>query len=171
MKAKNIAVSGVLTFAYLFAATLLCLLVEAFLLMVLDKIILLSFPVQTAIRLVIYTAGVPAIAGFVAYHEGYQTAACTVSDSILGTVLSAVLQLLLALLFHFQACVAGGVRFAVGFLHQGTGVSFEGIAKAPAWLFLSVFAVYTALYAAVLTVCRMAGTRQRLSQRAELNLG
>lgn len=170
MKIKNIAVSGILTFAYILSSVLLCTLVDAFLLMVLDKIILLPFLVQTIIRLVIYTAGVPTIAGFVAYYEGYRTADGSVSDSLLGVVTFAVLHALLCLLFHFHAFMAGGVRFAVGLINQGTDVSFEGIAEAPVGLFLGVFILYTAIYAATLTVCRSKGAHKRMAERALLNL-
>lgn len=170
MKMKNAAVSGILTFTYLLSSILLCTLVDALLLMILDKIVLLSFPVQTIIRLVIYSLGVPAIIGFVSYHEGYQTASARVLDSVVGTLLSAILHILLCLLFHFQAFIAGGIRFATGLIRQGMTVSFEGIAETPTFLFLCIFAVYTILYGIVVTICRYKGTQKRLAERAMLQL-
>ena len=90
------------------------------------------------------------------------------SDSILGVAFSAILYLLLGLLFHFQAFIAGGVRFAAGLLYYGGAVTHEGITLIPTGLFLGVFLGYTALYAAVLTCCRFYGAQKRIIDRAEL---
>ncbi len=169
MKIKHTLVSGLLTFFYTMASILVCLVVEALLLYILDRIILISYPVQTIIRMVIYTVGAAALIGFLGYHEAYREADASTSESVLGSLLAAVPHLLLSLLFHFQGFIAGGVRFTAGLVYHGWAVSHERVATTPIGVFLVVFLLYTVLYAATLAVCKYFGAKQRLIDRAELH--
>lgn len=168
MKIKDAFLSGLFSFLYIIASIIICMVVEAMLLFFIDKIIYVPYPVQTIIRVIIYTVGGAVLLGFLAYHEGYREAACAPVEVILGVIFAAVPHLLLSLLFHFQGFIAGGVRFVAGLCYYGWDITHELVAETPLRLFLSFFARYTLLYAAVLTVFKYMGAKRRLIDRAEL---
>lgn len=168
MKIKHPALSGLFIFCHIFASVLICMVVESMLLVAIDKFIYISYPVQTVIRIVIYTAGTLGLLTFLSYHEGYREAAFSPADTIGGTLLAAIIQLLLSLLFHFQGFIAGGVRFTAGLIYHSRDITHELLAETPTYVFLAIFALYTVVYAAALTVGKYLGARKRLTDRAEL---
>ena len=169
MKIKNAALNLLVYFLYFFGSCVLVMLAEALLLKVMDKFVLLPYPVVTILRIVIYTAGVPALLSAAGYFEGYREAECPLGDTILGGVLAAILHLIFAMLFMFEGVVAGAVRFTAGLIHNGWTITAESLVeKTPYSLFLLVFAVYSMLYIAVLTIAKYFGAQKRVIDRAEL---
>lgn len=168
MKIKNAILSGLVTFLYVIVSILVSMVVEMMILSILGKILIVPYPVQTIIRILIYTVGGSALLGFLSYHEGYREAFCAPAEIVVGTVLAAIPHVLLSLLFHFQGFIAGGVRFTAGLIYYGKDVTHDLIAKVPVWLFLVIFLLYTVLYAAVMAICKYLGARRRVIDRAEL---
>ncbi len=168
MRIKHAAVSGLVIFCYIMASIILCMITEALLLYIIDRIILVPYPVQTIIRIVIYTVGGIALIGFLGYHEGYREATCSLSETFIGTFLSAVVHLILSLLFHFQGFISGGVRFVASLIYHGWDITHELTAQTPTWFFIVCFGFYMILYATTLALCKQAGSTKRLADRDEL---
>lgn len=172
MKLRNLALNFIIYFLYFFGSCVLVMLAESLFVSILEKFVVIPYPVLTVIRIVIYTAGVPAILGVLGYYEGYREAAPSVAETIGGGVLAAILHLLFAMLFKFQGFVSGAVRFTAGLLHNGWTITYDSlINKTPYSLFLLVFAAYTLLYIAVLTVSKYFGAQKRVIDRADLRIG
>lgn len=165
---------AVVYLVYILLSCLVVLLVEALLLYVLDKFVLLSYLTQTVIRLVIYSLGVPAMIGAAGYLEGYREAESHPAWTALSCGLAVLVpQLLLALLFHFRQFCAGAVPFAAGLLRDGKSVTADSILFTEIGqlgLFLGVYVGYGVLYAVTLIACREIGVRRRLRQRREMGL-
>lgn len=170
----RILIDAAIAFIYIFASCLLALLVESMLLKFLDRFVLLSYLVQTVIRLVVYSVSVTALVGVAGYLEGYREAVSHPLTTSLSCGLAVILpQLLLSLLFHFRQFCAGAVPFAVGLLRDGANVTSNSIlftSPEQLPLFLGVFLGYGLLYAGVLTLGREIGVRRRLRQRREMGL-
>lgn len=169
---KNIGINILFYFLYAFASCFIVMLIEALFTNVVEKFVALPYPVLTVIRIVIYTAGVPAILAVAGRSEGYREGACSVGATLTSGLLAILPHLLFAMLFKFQAFVSGSVRFTAGLIYNGWGVTYDSlINQTPYYMFLIVFAVYGLLYAAVLTVAKYLGAQKRILDRAELLLG
>lgn len=154
---------------YLLGACILTMLVEALFNFLLDHVVLLSYPVLTVIRIVIYSVGVPAIIGFLGYYEGYREENCPFAETIVSFGLACIPHLLLAMLFKFQGFISGAVRFTAGLIHNGWEITYDTLVeKTPYSLFLLTFLGYAVLYGTVLTICKYLGSKKRIIYRAEL---
>ena len=169
MKLKNASLNLLVYFLYVFGSCVLVMLAEALLIKVIEKFVFIPYPVLTVIRIIIYTAGVPAILGVLGYAEGYREAECAIGDTVVGGVLASILHLIFAMLFKFEGFVAGGVRFTAGLLYNGWSITYDTLINStPYALFLLVFAVYSLLYIGVLTLSKYFGAQKRIIDRAEL---
>lgn len=169
---KNIGINILLYFLYIFGSCAVVMLVEALLVSVVEKFVALPYPVLTVIRIVIYTAGVPAILAVVGRNEGYREGCCSVGATVASGVLALVPYLLFSMLFHFQGFVSGGVRFAAGLIYNGWGITYDSlINETPYSLFLAAFGVYGAIYVATLTIAKFLGAQKRIMDRSELRMG
>ena len=172
MKIKNAALNLVVYFLYFFGSCVLVMFAESLLISVLEKFVALPYPVQTVIRIVVYTAGVPAILGILGHAEGYREAECSIPDTVVGGILGAILHLIFAMLFKFEGFVSGVVRFTAGLIHNGWAISYESlIEETPYVLFLLIFLLYSAIYIGVLTITKYLGAQKRLIDRADLRKG
>ena len=172
MKLRNAALNLVVYFLYFFGACFLVMLAESLLINILEKFVLIPYPALTIIRIVVYTAGVPALLAVLAYFEGYREAACSIPETILGGILGGILHLIFAMLFKFEGFVSGAVRFTAGFLHNGRTITYDSlINKTPYSLFLLVFVLYCLVYVTVLCIAKYLGAQKRVMDRAELRKG
>ena len=169
MKLKNVALNLPIYFLYLFGSCILVMLAEALIISVVEKFILLPYPVLTIIRIVIYTPGVTAILAVLGYYEGYREGICPVGETVVSGILASILHLLFAMLFKFQGFVSGSVRFTAGLLHNGMDITYDSlINKTPYGLFLLVFVAYAAVYLTALIVAKYFGAQKRVMDRADL---
>ena len=169
MRIKNVALNIPVYFLYTLGACILVMPAEALLVTILDKFVVLPYPVLTVIRIVVYTLGVPAILAVPGYSEGYREAECRPGETIVSGILSAVLHLIFAMLFKFQAFVSGAVRFTAGLLHNGFDITYDAlINETPYGMFLLVFLAYSLLYVATFTISKYFGAQNRVIDRASL---
>lgn len=157
---------------YFSVSCALVMLVESMLVFFLDKLIEIPYFALTWLRLLLYTAGVSALVGYLGYKEGYRKPE---DDSIVETVLSGLLatlipHLIFAVLFRYQSFIAGGVRYAVGLILHGKEVTAENMSLS--WesflMFLFVFLAYGLIYVGILTICKHMGAKRRLMDRQDL---
>ena len=154
---------------YLLGACILTMLIEAMFVFFLDHLVLLSYPVLTIIRIVIYSVGIPAIIGFLGSYEGYREMDCTMGESLVAFIAACIIHLLFAMLFKFQGFISGAVRFTAGFIHNGWDITQVNLVeKTPYSLFLLVFSGYAVLYGTVLIICKFFGSKKHIMDRAEL---
>ncbi len=171
-KLKTFAASTGLYICYLLGACILTMLVEAMLVFFIDHIVLLSYPVLTLIRIVVYSVGVSAIIGVLGYYEGYREAECSVGETTGAFLLALIPHILLAMLFKFQGFISGAVRFMAGFIHNQWNITEHTLVEnTPYSLFLIVFLAYSIVYFAVLFLCKYFGSKKRICDRADLRRG
>ncbi len=172
MKIKNAALNSLLYALYMIGSCFIVMLVEALLVFLINKFVAIPYPVLTILRAVVYTGGVLAILALLGYTEGYRESAPAVAETVISGIVAMVLQFLFALLFHFQAFVAGGVRFVAGLIAHGMSITGDALTKETSYgYFILMFAVYGLMYIAVLTVSRSLGAQRRIIDRAELRRG
>ena len=172
MRFKQIGLNTLIYAAYFFGSCVVVMLAESLLMFLVDKFVMLPYFVLTIMRIVIYSAGVPALAAYLGYREGYREAVCNPGETIISGVLAtAVPHLLFAMLFHYQPFVSGAVLFTAGLIHNGTSVT-EYIIKneTPYLLFVAVFMVYGLIYTGALTVCKYYGAKKRVEDRIRMGV-
>ncbi len=168
MKLKNLALNSVVYFLYILGACLITMLVEALLVDILVKFVVLAYPVLTGIRMILYTGGVVAILAVLGRAEGYREETCSIPETVVSGLLAMVIHLIFSILFHFQAFISGPVRFSAGLLHHGKHITPDLLSNAtPFGLFLLSFLAYGLLYTVILTVSRYVGAKARIIRRAE----
>ena len=171
MKNTNTLLNSLFYFFYFFGSCIIVMLAEALLIFIVEKFVALPYPILTLIRIVIYTAGVPAILAALGYFEGYREGVASTGSTVVSGIAASVLHLLFAMLFKFQAFVSGAVRFTAGLIHNGWDVTYDSlINETPYHMFLLVFAAYGLLYTVVLTVSKYLGAQKRIMDRAELRM-
>ena len=169
---KNIGINGFFYFLYVFGSCFLVMIIESFLVKVVDKFVLLPYPVLTIIRIVVYTMGVTAILAVAGRKEGYREGNCRVGGTLVSGAIASGIHLLFSMLFHFHGFVSGGVRFTAGLIFNGWGVTEETLVNdTPYRVFLAVFAAYAVLHVATLTLSKYLGAQHRIIDRAELRKG
>ena len=169
---KYIGINTLFYFLYMLGSCIIVMLIEALFTNVVEKFVVLSYPVLTAIRIAIYTLAIPVILAVAGRSEGYREGYCAVGATIAAGLLATLPHLIFAMLFKFQAFVSGAVRFTAGMIHNGWGITYDSlINETPYYMFLLVFVVYGLLYTAVLTVSKYLGAQKRILDRAELRMG
>ena len=172
MKIQNTAINSLLYLLYMFGGCVAVMAVEALLVYIVSRIVIIPYPALTILRLVIYTLGVPAIMSGIGYVEGYREGVPAIKETVVGGVLAMILHVLFAILFGFHAFVSGGVRFAAGLIRHGMDITDELLnTETPTGLFLLMFALYGAIYVAALCISRYLGAQNRIISRAELRRG
>ncbi len=169
---KKIGLNPLFYFLYMFGSCIIVMLGEALFVSVVEKFVELPYPVLTVIRIVIYTAGVPAILAVLGRGEGYREGVCSVGGTLISGLLAMIPHLLFSMLFHYQAFVSGGVRFAAGLVYNGWAITYDSlINETPYYFFLLTFSVYGLLYVAVLTLFKYFGAQKRIADRGEMRKG
>ncbi len=172
MKLRNVGLSSLFYFLYMFGACFVIMLAESLLVYIIDRFVAMPYPTVTILRVAVYTLGVVAVMAVLGWGEGYRAAACSLPDTILGGVLALIPSLLFSMLFNFQAFVSGGVRFAAGLSHNGMSITEESLVNAtPYSRFLLFFALYGIVYIAALTIAKHLGAARRVMDRAALRHG
>ena len=169
---KKIGLNPLFYFLYMFGSCIIVMLAEALLVSVVEKFVELPYPVLTVIRIVIYTAGIPAILAVLGRGEGYREGSCSVGATAVSGILAMIPHLLFSMLFHFHGFVSGGVRFAAGLVHNGWDITYDSLINVtPYYMFLLTFAVYGLIYVAALTVSKYLGAQKRIADRGDLRKG
>ena len=169
---KNVGINGLFYFLYVFGSCFIVMLIESLFVNVVEKFVLLPYPVLTVIRIVIYTAGVVAILAVAGHKEGYREAYCSVGGTLASGGIATVIHLLFAMLFHYQGFVSGSVRFTAGLVFNGWDVTYDSLINdTPYWGFLATYAAYALLYVATLTLSKYLGAQKRIMDRADLRMG
>lgn len=123
------------------------------------------------IRAVIYTLGVNAILAAISFREGYKEArACPAATAISATV-ATLLHSVFALLFSFEAFSAGAVRSIAIIVKFGSSINsdlFTGTLDR--FDVIPFFFVNSAIYVAVMIICRALGAKKRLREREDMNI-
>lgn len=166
---KKIGLNPLFYFLYMFGSCFIVMLGEALFVSVVEKFVALPYAVLTVIRIVIYTAAIPAIMAVLGRSEGYRESTCSVGSTVISGLLAMLLHLLFAMLFHFHAFVSGGVRFAAGLIYNGWEITYDSLVnETPYYMFLLTFTVYGLIYVAALTVAKYLGAQKRVADRGEL---
>ncbi len=169
MKLQHIAFNSLLYTLYMFASCVVVMLVESLVVGFVTDFVVLTYPVLTIVRVVIYTLGVSAIMACLGYFEGYREGTASVGETLIGGGVAILFHSVFAMLFHFQAFVTGGVRFAAGLVGHGMNLTADLLNRKTSILFfLLFFLLYDIAYIAFLAIARYFGAQKRIVDRADL---
>lgn len=169
-KIVSVLIDGLIYAVYFFGSCLCVMIVESMLVALINKFVLISVLTKMLIRIIVYSLGVPALVGFLGYKEGYRNASCAPGQTLASGMLAGIPHVLFATLFEFHPFISGPVRFTVGIIRDGAGITETSVLPNfdIYWLFLVVFFGYCLIYSVSLTLCKIWGCRKRLLDRAVL---
>jgi len=121
-------------------------------------------------RAIIYTLGVNALLGVIAFREGYKDAAAAPVRVASSGIVATLIHALFALLFNFEAFCAGGVRSVAVLVKFGKAINSEAFAGTLRTDDLvPVFFINSAIYIAVMIGANVLGARYRKKERESMN--
>ncbi len=171
MKIKNIALNSLFYFLYMFGSCFIVMVVEALLIYIIERFVIIPYPILTITRAVLYTLGVVVLMAVIGYYEGYREGYCSVGEIAVGGAGATLYHFIFSLLFNFQAFVSGSVRFTAALFAHGMNVTEELLVqKTPFTLTLLAFLLYAVIYVGTLTLSRYMGAQRRVIDRAELHI-
>lgn len=169
MKKADLLVNTLVYAFYMFISCVVIMLAEILTVKVVNLFIVTEYYELTVLRAVVYTVGVNAVLGIIAYKEGYRAARYPIGEVIVSGLLASLLHALISLIFHFQAFCSGGVRFLTALLHYGKGLTVNTLMdELDALDILPVFAVNSLIYIAIMIVLGKLGEYKRLADREEI---
>ena len=172
MKKADFLVSTLVYAFYMFISCVVIMLAEILTVKVVNLFVVTEYYELTVLRAVVYTVGVNAVLGKIAYKEGYRAARYPIPETLVSGVLASVLHALVSLLFHFEAFCAGGVRFITALLHYGKDLTVNTLMDELGVLdFLPVFLVNSLVYVGIMIVLGKLGEYKRLADREDLTEG
>lgn len=169
MKKSDTLLNSLVYAVYMIVSCIVVMLAEALLTRVLGSMFELTPYTLCIIRATVYTPAVPVLLGILAYREGYRSAYFSTSETIISGAIASVAHFLFALLFSFEAFIAGGVRFVAALVKFGDKLnlkSFKGELEAVDTI--PFFLLFAVIYIAVMILCGKLGARARLKSRKEL---
>ena len=169
MKKTDVFVNSLVYAAYMLISCIIVMIAETLITKIIGSFFLLTPFALCVIRAVIYTISVPALLGVLAYREGYRAAYFSAAGTAISGGIAAVMHLVFAMLFSFEAFASGGVKFVAALIKFGEKLnlkSFSGkLLLTDSILYFFIFAI---LYVAVMILCGKLGQRARIKSRKEL---
>ena len=168
MKKADILVNTLVYGFYMFISCVVIMLAEILTVKIANLFVVTEYHELTVLRAAVYTVGVNAVLGAIAYKEGYRAARYPVAETLVSGLLASLLHALVSLLFHFQAFCAGGVRFITALLHYGKDLTVNTLMDELGVLdFLPVFAINSLVYIGIMIAFGKLGEYKRLADREE----
>ena len=169
MKKTDVLVNSLVYAAYMLVSCIIVMIAETLITRIIGSFFNLSPFALCVIRAVIYTPAVTALLGVLAYREGYRAAYFSAAGTAISGAIAAIMHLVFAMLFSFEAFAAGGVKFISALIKFGEKLnlrSFSG--KLLLTDSIPFFIIFAALYIAVMILCGKLGQRARIKSRKEL---
>ena len=169
MKKADILVNTLVYAFYMFISCVVIMLAEILTVKVVNLFVVTEYYELTVLRAVVYTVGVNAVLGLIAYKEGYRAARYPILETLVSGFLASLLHALVSLLFHFEAFCAGGVKFITALLHYGRDLTVNTLMDELGALdFLPVFLVNSLVYIGLMILLGKLGEYKRLADREDL---
>lgn len=169
MKKTDVLVNSLIYAAAMLISCIIVMLAEALITRVLGTMFILSPLALCIIRVAVYTPGVSALLGVLAYREGYHAAHFPIAGTAISVAIASLAHLLFALLFSFEAFAAGGVKFIAALVKFGGRLNIKSFAGELTPIdSIPFFFLLALLYLAVMIVCGKLGAVARIKSRKEL---
>ena len=156
---------------YMFLSCLVVMFAEILVVKLANWFVVTDYYSTSLIRAVIYTVGVNAILGAIAFREGFKNAKATPVATVISGVLATLLYSIFCLLFSFEAFCAGGAKSTAIILKFGKAINSDMfVGKLDRFDIIPYFLVNCAVYIAVMTACNAIGAYKRRLDRIEMNI-
>ncbi len=169
MRKTDILFNSVVYAVYMIVSCIVIMFAEILTVKIVNLFIDPSALTECVICALVYTVGVSALLAIVSYKEGYRAAHYSCTGTLISGAIASILHFLFALLFSFQAFIAGGVRFATALVKLGTHIRPSSLTDdIKITDMIPFFFIYSLIYIAVMTVFGKIGERNRLRDRRSL---
>ena len=170
-KTVDVLINSLLYSLYMFLSCLVVMFAEILAVKIANLFIVTDYYSLCILRAAVYTVGVNAILGIIAYREGYKRAkAAPVSTGISG-VIATLLYGIFCLLFSFEAFCAGGVRSIAILAMFGKHIDSPlFVGKLDRFDIIPYFLINAAIYIVILVAFNAVGAYKRRLDRQEMNV-
>ena len=169
MRKVDVLVNSIIYGVSILISCVVIMLAESLLTRILGSMFVLKPFALCIIRAIVYTIGVTALMGIMAYREGYRAGYSSALETAISGTIAFVAHFFFALLFSFEAFAAGGVKFIASLVKFGSKLNLKSFSGTLSPLdSVPYFFLFAALYIAVMIVCGKLGARARLKSRKEL---
>ena len=152
-------------------ACLVIMFAEILLVKIANLFVVVDYFSLCVIRAVVYTLGVNALLGLLAFREGYKSARATPFSLAISAILASASHFMFALLFSFEAFAAGGVRSIAILIKFGKSINGEFFnGRLDRIDIIPYFLINSAIYVAVMIVANMVGATLRRREREDMGV-
>ena len=169
MKKIDVLVNSLIYAAAMLISCIIVMLAESLLTRILGSMFVLSPLALCIIRAAVYTPGVAALLGVLAFREGYHAAQFPIVGTAISVAIASVAHLLFSLLFSFEAFAAGGVKFVAALVKFGGRLNIKSFTGELTLIdSIPFFFLFALLYLAVMIICGKLGAMARIKSRKDL---
>lgn len=169
MKKTDYLFNTLIYFLYIFFSCLCALAIEALVVKIIDRLVVLNYFQLTLIRAVIYCVTTFSLIFIFAFFEGYREAKFHLPTTIFPSVLALIPHFLFSLLFKFSGFISGAVIFVSGLIKHGLSISnTEQLSGTSYKTVIPVYVLFGIIYCLIITGAKLLGKTKRLSDREKL---
>ena len=169
MKKIDVLIGSLVYAVYMILSCVIIMVAEILAIKIINLFVVTDYLSLCIIRTVIYFVGVNAILAIVAYKEGHKAAFFSIPATLISGVIAAVIHLIFALLFNFEAFAAGGVKFMTALIKFGSALNSNTFMGTLDRLdFIPFFALNSLIYIGVMILFGKLGAYRRLCDRQGL---
>ncbi len=169
MKKQGFFLDALIYALYMFISSLVTLCAEMLITKVVNNLFVMTPFGLCVIRAVVYSVGVIAILGIMAFREGYKTVECSIPASLISGGIAVIIHFFFSLLFSFDAFCSGAVKFVSALIKFGADLGYNDFKSGlDRFDCIAVFFVYGAFYVIFMLVMKRVGQKKRLADRHEL---
>ena len=170
-KTFDVLINSLLYSLYMFLSCLVVMFAEILAVKIANLFVVTDYYSLCILRAVVYTLGVNAILGAIAFREGFKNAKATPISTAISGVLATLCHSVFCLLFSFEAFCAGGVRSIAILAKFGKSINspvFKGTLDR--FDIIPYFFMNAAIYVALMVVFNAVGAYKRKLDRQQMNV-
>ena len=170
-KTVDVLINSLLYSLYMFLSCLVVMFAEILAVKIANLFIVTDYYSLCILRAALYTLGVNAILGIIAYREGYKSAKAAPVLTVISGVIATLLYGVFCLLFSFEAFCAGVVRSVAILAKFGEHINSPlFVGKLDRFDIIPYFLMNAAIYVAVMTALNAVGAYRRRLDRQQMNV-
>ena len=170
-KTIDVIITSFLYSLYMFLSCLVVMFAEILIVKVANWFVVTDYYSTSLIRAIVYTVGVNAILGAIAFREGFKNAKATPIATAISGVIATIWYGVFCLLFSFEAFCAGGVKSIAIIAEFGESINspaFNG--SLDRFDLIPYFFINAAVYIVIMVALNAIGARRRKLDRIEMNV-
>ena len=168
MRKSDYVIDGIYNLAVIAACCAVSSVAAALVCKIISSFVEAEFFIYAVVRVVIITLATIGAMFAVKYKEGFKLGSYSKKESIIGTSVSVVLQILISMLFSFSPVICGSAIYVAGLVRYGSMLDAELILELPLWLNATAALALGIIYVTVMNLAKAYGAQNRKVEKYKL---